>query len=106
MSRFLGAALVVLALAGCSEEPDPVFDAGADPEPACMEHQAEPPGARYTDEAVRDTAQVFAVLRYYTAHGRKGYCDGAGPTEIDRAWMEFYVGQGADRASVSALLDR
>lgn len=109
MRRWLGTAAVLAAAvalsAGCGGGPDPVFDAEGGADVACMVHQAEPPGPRYTDPERRDSAQVFGVLRYYTAHGRKGYCDGAGPTEADRAWMRFYVEQGADRASVSALLD-
>lgn len=105
MRRGLVAGLALVALAGCSAEPDPVFDAEGGAEVTCMVHQAEPPGPRYLDDDAQDTAQVFGVLRYYTAHGRKGFCDGAGPSEADRAWMEFYVEQGADRASVSALLD-
>jgi len=97
-------ALAVLTAAGCTDDGGPRFDAESGRDVACMTHQAEPPGSRYTDPERRNTAEVFAVLRYYTVHGRKPYCDGAGPTEVDRAWARFYVQQGADRDNVAPLL--
>ncbi len=106
MRRLLPAlALGVLAVAGCTDDGGPVFTTEGGRETACMQHQAERPGSRYTDPERRNTAEVLTVLRYYTANGRKPYCDGAGPTEADRAWVEFYVSQGADPANVAPLLD-
>lgn len=106
-SYFLAAtAVTVLAVAGCaSDDGGPLFDAEGGGDIACMTHQAEPPGTRYTDPERRNTGEVLQVLRYYTAHGLKGYCDRAGPGAADRAWAEFYIGQGADRARVAPLLD-
>ncbi|MFN2497303.1 MAG: hypothetical protein ABR608_15600 [Pseudonocardiaceae bacterium] len=98
-------ALAVLTVAGCTDDGGPRFDAEGGRDVPCMTHQEEPPGSRYTDPERRDTAEVLTVLRYYTAHGRKPYCDGAGPSEADRAWAEFYVQQGADRENVTLLLD-
>lgn len=105
-SYFLASALTLLAVAGCGgDSGGPLFDADGGGDIACMRHQVEPPGSRYTDPERRNTGEVLQVLRYYTAHGLKGYCDKAGPTAADRAWVEFYVGQGADRARVTPLLD-
>ncbi len=97
-------ALAVLTAAGCTDDSGPRFDAEGGRDVSCMMHQEEPPGSRYTDPERRDTAEVLTVLRYYTAHGTKGYCDGAGPTDADRAWARFYVDQGADRSNVAQLL--
>ncbi len=105
LRRLLPAAtLVLLAGAGCSDDGGPRFDAEGGRDVPCMTHQPEPPGSRYTDPERRNTAELLAVLRYYTSHGRKPYCDGAGATEADRAWAELYVRQGADRENVASLL--
>lgn len=96
--------LALLATAGCAGDGGPVFDAEGSRPITCMQHQPEPPGSRYTDPERRDTAEVLAVLRYYTAHGRKPYCDGAGPTRVDRAWARFYLEQGADPANLAPPL--
>lgn len=107
--RFLSltfTAVVLFAVTSCArDDGGPLFNAEGGRDIACMTHQAQPPGSRYTDPERRNTGEVLQVLRYYTAHGLKGYCDGAGPSAADRAWAEFYVGQGADRARVVPLLD-
>lgn len=94
------AALVLLAVAGCTDDGGPLFNAEGGRDVPCMVHQPDPPGSRYTDPERRDTAEILTVLRYYTAHGTKPYCDGSGPTETDREWIEFYLQEGADPASV------
>lgn len=99
-------AVLLLTLTGCArDDGGPLFNAEGGRDIACMTHQTEPPGSRYTDPGRRNTGEVLQVLRYYTAHGVKGYCDGAGANDADRAWAELYVGQGADRARVAPLLD-
>lgn len=98
------AALLMLAVAGCTEEAGPLFADADGREITCMRHQPEPPGSRYTDPERRNTGELLTVLRYYTAHGRKPYCDGAGPTDADRAWVRLYVEQGAGRSNVAPLL--
>ncbi|MGQ0841319.1 hypothetical protein [Actinokineospora sp.] len=98
---------VLLALAACSSTPDPGprFDDEAQSDTlTCLKHQPAGPGPRYTDTAQRRTDETLAVLRYYTAHGRKSYCDGQGPSDTDRSWARLYVDLGADRANVAALL--
>jgi hypothetical protein len=101
------AALSTLLLTGCAgDHGGSLFDAEGGRDIACMKHQVEPPGSRYTAPERRNTGEIFQVLRYYTAHGHKGYCDRAGPSDADRAWVTFYLGQGADRAHVAPLLDK
>ncbi|MGH3916493.1 MAG: hypothetical protein ACRDTC_24245 [Pseudonocardiaceae bacterium] len=99
-------ALVLLVAIGCADDGGPIFNnEGGQQEISCLQHQPEPPGSRYTDAEGRDTAELLAVLRYYTAHGTKPYCDGTPATEADRAWAELYIEQGADRANVAPILD-
>ena len=98
-------ALVLLATAGCADDGGPVFNNEGNQPISCMQHQSEPPGSRYTNTEQRDTAELLAVLRYYTAHGTKPYCDNNPPTDTDRAWAELYVQQGADRTNIAPILD-
>jgi hypothetical protein len=98
-------ALVLLATGGCADD-GPVFNDEGGQQISCLQHQPEPPGSRYTDAEHRNTAELLTVLRYYTAHGTKPFCDAAPPTGADQAWAELYVQQGADRANVAPILDR
>lgn len=98
-------AFALLAATGCADDGGPVFSNEGGRQITCMRHQPEPPGSRYTDMQRRNTAELFAVLRYYTANGTKPFCDKAPATEADRAWAEFYVRQAADRDHVKPLLD-
>jgi hypothetical protein len=69
---------LLLILAGCGSsppEPGPVFDNEGGAALTCMKHQPVSPGARYTDPALKNTVEIFTVLRYYTANGNKPYCD-------------------------------
>ncbi|MGH3932329.1 MAG: hypothetical protein ACRDTF_20415 [Pseudonocardiaceae bacterium] len=97
--------LTLLATIGCADDGGPIFNNEGNQEISCLQHQSEPPGSRYTDSERRDTAELLTILRYYTAHGTKPYCDSAQPTEADRAWAELYVQQGADRTNVGPILD-
>ncbi len=96
--------LALLAAAGCSDNGGPLFNNEGARELRCMQHQSEPPGSRYTDPGRGNPAELLAVLRYYTANGTKPYCDGAPPSDTDRAWAKLYVQLGADRTRVAALL--
>jgi hypothetical protein len=91
---------------GCSSEPDPgpVFNNEGGQEVACMVHQPEPPGARYTDPAMRETAANLALLRYYTTNGSKPYCDGAAASEADREWAQVYLDLGGSEEKVTTVL--
>jgi hypothetical protein len=97
-------ALTLLAITGCADDGGRVFNNEGGRQISCLQHQPEPPGSRYTNPERRNTAEVLAVLRYYTAHGTKPYCDNAPPTAVDRAWAEFYVQQGADRGYIAPIL--
>ncbi|MCX6464197.1 MAG: hypothetical protein NTW05_11490 [Pseudonocardiales bacterium] len=99
MPRHLTAVAVAVALAelaGCSSQPDlgPVFNDEASADLRCLAHQEGEPGARYTDPAVRETGTVLALMRYYTAHGTKPFCDGAPAGDADRAWARAYLELG------------
>lgn len=107
LRRAVVTALLFGAVAACGvADPGPRFDdetTGGDL--VCMKHQPQPPGTRYTDDTARRTGETLALLRYYTANGAKPYCDGDGPTDVDRQWVDIYVSLGADRKNVAALLD-
>lgn len=108
LRRAVLTALLFGAVAACSvaaPDPGPRFDDEAARDLTCMKHQPQPPGARYTDDTAKRTGETFALLRYYTANGAKPYCDGNGPTDVDRQWVDIYVSLGADRKNVAALLD-
>ncbi|MCF2529217.1 hypothetical protein [Yinghuangia soli] len=70
----------------------------------CQEHQSQDPGADYTSAEEGDTAKVFELLRHYTANGLKPYCDGKGPTALDKTWAELFLGFGADPALIAPEL--
>jgi len=48
---------------------------------------------------------VLEVFRYYTENGSKPYCDGAGPTAIDKRWARFVVDAQGPVSTVQAILD-
>lgn len=100
MRRPLVALVALAALTGCSSQPAVFDDAGGQPV-TCLEHQTGEPGETYTDPAQRDTGQVLAVMRYYTAHGNLPFCDGEPAGDGDRAWAELYLdlGGSADRVT-------
>lgn len=108
ISRLLPALAAAVVLAGCGGSdapgPGPVFDNEGGSPLTCMRHQPAPPGARYTDPARRDTAEVLTMLRYYTANGHKPYCDGQPPTPVDTAWARLFVDLGAASDAVAPLL--
>lgn len=102
-----------LTTAGCLGGTDvrktadtPSFNAESAAELTCIAHQGKPPGAGYSATGGNaDTARILDMLRYYTIHGRKPYCDQQPPTDNDRRWAGLYVELGADRANVAAILD-
>lgn len=106
MRKAILAAALCATLTACSPSASDlgaVFDSEGSVDVACMKHQPQPPGTRYTDDTTKRTDEVLPLLRYYTANGRKAFCDGAGPTGSDRAWARLYVELGADRANVASL---
>lgn len=94
MRRF--AVLSAATLTGRSSErdPGPVVDNGGAVDPVCPPHQANAPGARHTDE-------VMPLLRHHTADGRGPFRDAGPPTGDDRAWVEWRVRLGGERAHVA-----
>ncbi|WP_439657585.1 hypothetical protein ACSHWB_35055 [Lentzea sp. HUAS TT2] len=94
----------VLTACTTTADPGPVFDNENGADLTCLRHQSQPPGPRYTDESMRNTGETLSLLRYYTAHGRKPFCDNQSPTDADKQWAQLYVTLGADRTNVTALL--
>lgn len=68
---------------------------------SCQEHQTRVPGTDYTSAEEGDTGKVFELLRHYTAHGLKPYCDGRPPTALDRTWAKLFLGFGADAGLIA-----
>jgi len=94
LAALLGA--LALAVAGCSAPDDGLLDTQpGDPSPVCLVHQKQPPGSRYTAGKQADPQSVRELLRYYTANGTKGFCDGREPTGTDRRWTDLYRRLGA-----------
>ncbi len=44
----------------------------------------------------------MSLLRYYTSHGTKAYCDGKEPSAADTGWRELYLKMGADQNNLGA----
>lgn len=96
--------LSALTAAGCSASSDDGrFDAqSASPSPTCRVHQKAEPGRQYTGGSQADTGAVLEMMRYYTAHGTKRFCDGGGPTATDRDWTNLYARLGGKRSHLTA----
>ena len=91
------AVLVLLLVSGCSGG-DGAFDNEGGADVTCLRHQDAAPGRAYA--AGGDTARILQMLRYYTANGRRPYCDGRPATRTDHAWRDRYVQLGADAKNV------
>ncbi len=77
-----------LVLGGCTAKStdDGLFVLPSTDAVECQEHQEEEPGVAYTGGEAADTVKIFSLLKYWTAHGDKPYCDGEPATDIDSAW--------------------
>lgn len=102
MKRLL-IAFAALAAAGCSSTaaPGALFDDEQQADISCMRHQEQQPGEEYLNEDNWDTNVSLPILRYYTSHGRKPYCDGASATDADQGWRKLYVQMGADENNLA-----
>ena len=112
------AALVVLlaaAAVGCGSAPpdqraapavlvtQPDFRPGGDA--PCLLHQAEQPNAAYQGGPDAQPTPQLTFLAYYTAAGRKPFCDGQPATATDKAWAQLYARLTGNPANVSAVLE-
>ncbi len=104
ISVLIGCCLFVAGCTAAEPDPGPVFDNEGNQPVGCMKHQPAGPGARYLDPAQVRTDETLPLLRYYTANGRKTYCDHAAPSDVDRAWAGVYVSLGAGRENVASIL--
>ncbi|MCR6490677.1 hypothetical protein M8542_48560 [Amycolatopsis sp. OK19-0408] len=100
----LACCLLIASCSAAPPDPGPVFDNEGNQAVGCMKHQPAAPGARYLDPGQVRTDETLPLLRYYTANGRKAYCDHAAPSAADRAWAGVYVSLGAERVNVAGLL--
>lgn len=96
--------LVAAVLAGCSSGPGAVFDDEGGAAVTCLVHQADEPGARYTERESRDTGEVLAMMKYYTQFGALPFCDGAPADDADRAWGRLYVDLGGTADKIPTLV--
>jgi hypothetical protein len=88
-------------LAACGGAPDGSFDAQpGTPSPSCLPHQRQSPGVRYTGGQASDPRAVLEMMRFYTAHGTKVFCDGGPATATDRQWTGLYGRLGGDPGHV------
>lgn len=88
-------------LAACGGGPDGSFDAQpGTPSPSCLPHQTQVPGVRYTGGQAADPRAVLEMMRFYTAHGTKAFCDGGPATATDREWISLYGRLGGDPSHV------
>ncbi|WP_371791218.1 hypothetical protein OG285_15075 [Streptomyces sp. NBC_01471] len=99
---FLGALLAVLVLTGCSSEHGGSLDAqSGTPSPSCLVHQKDEPASRYTAGTRSDPRSVLELMRYYTANGKRAYCDGKPPTRTDQQWVDLYSRLGGEPSHLS-----
>jgi hypothetical protein len=107
-----GAAGVVLLLGGAAmltvanaKSPDggafneTAWNAGSN----CLSHQKTSPGSKYTSGAEADTGKVLRMMRYYTAHGDKAFCDGKPANSNDQAWAQLFTDLGGDPGKVRGI---
>lgn len=107
-------AATALCTAGCSQgstdpaEAPPVlvtqpdFQPGATP--ACLMHQTEQPNTAYEGGTTSQTVPQLTFLAYYTAAGKKPFCDGAAATDTDKKWAQLYVKLTDNPANVTTVL--
>ncbi|MFC9324280.1 hypothetical protein [Kitasatospora sp. NPDC057015] len=99
----LAVLIAAAALGGCAASDEGALDTQAGTAaPDCLVHQAKSPGSRYTAGTGADTGAVLEMMRYYTANGTKGFCDGKPATATDRRWTDLYTTLGGDRAHLAA----
>lgn len=108
-------AAVVLGTAACSQssaEPpaqapavlvtQPDFQPGA--QPPCLMHQTDQPNTAYEGGTSSQTLPQLTFLSYYTAAGKKPFCDGAAATATDKQWAQLYVKLTNNPANVTTVL--
>ncbi len=96
-SPLVAAPLIVMliggVLAGCqsASTTTPAFNNEGGRDISCMAHQTHQPTVDYTGGEKARSQLVLGMLAYYTANGRKGYCDGKPAKATDHTWANLYV---------------
>jgi hypothetical protein len=108
------ALLLMAGVAGCGSAPadpatgPPVLVTQPDFRPggkaSCLMHQTEQPNAAYQGGPDAQPTPQLTFLAYYTAAGRRPFCDGQPATATDKAWAEVYVRLTGNAANVSTVL--
>lgn len=80
----------------------PGFKPGA--EVSCLEHQTDLPNAAYQGGSSAQAVPELTFLAYYTAAGRKPFCDGGSASDEDKAWAQLYVQLTTNAENVSTIL--
>lgn len=80
----------------------PGFQPGATP--TCLLHQTDRPDGAYQGGPDAKALPQLTFLAYYTAAGRKPFCDGLPATEQDRAWARLYADLTQNPAGVATVL--
>lgn len=105
------AAIMVVLVGGIVAEPgaapvafvtQPDFQPGATP--PCILHQTDSPNAPYQGGEHSQSRPQLTFLAYYTAVGRKPFCDGRGATGTDKVWAKLYVQLTSNPDNVSSIL--
>lgn len=102
-------AAALIAASGCSASRSAAaaaatFDAQGGGRVTCLAHQTHRPTAIFGPGSQQQTGAVMVVLHYYTANGTDRFCDGHGPTVIDRDWTRLYRAMGANPANLGPRL--
>jgi hypothetical protein len=80
----------------------PGFEPGATAD--CLLHQTDHPDTAFAGGPAAEPRSQLRFLAYYTAAGRKPFCDGGPATDADRAWARLYVELTGNPAGVAAEL--
>ena len=67
-------------------------------------HQTEQPNTAYEGGPDAQPTPQLMFLAYYTAAGRKPFCDGQPATPTDTAWAQLYTRLTGNAANVSTVL--
>ena len=108
LRRLAPVVLLAAALTACAgPEPaalvtPPAFQPGATAD--CLLHQTDQPDGAFAGGPAAEPRSQLRFLAYYTAAGRKPFCDGGAATDTDRAWARLYVELTGNPANVAAVL--
>lgn len=108
LRRLAPVALLAAALTACAgvEPAGLVTPSGFQPGATadCLLHQTDEPDAAFAGGTSAEPRSQLRFLAYYTAAGKRPFCDGGPATETDRAWARLYVDLTGNPDNVAAVL--